>query len=127
MMSGINTNWRNHLRGMAMTNLSVWMGEEPNLMFKKEYVARYDALKAENSDSRDNALQSGDNRGNALQSDGADSRNNKPEKKHKITRFLRALMIQNLAFWIDEEENPVMQNWFSQYYPVLEIRRHEIL
>ena len=113
---------------MVMTNLSVWMGEEPNPMFQKEYVARYDALQAENADSRDNILQSNsDNRGNALQFNGADSRDNKPEKKRKITRFLRALMIQNLAFWIDEEENPVMQNWFSQYYPVLEIRRHEIL
>ena len=117
MMSGINTNWRNRLRGMVMTNLSVWMGEEPNPIFQKEYVARYDALKAENADNRDNTLQS----------DSADSRNNQPEKKTKITRFLRALMIQNLAFWIDEEENPVMQNWFSEYYAALKIRRHEIL
>ena len=53
MMSGINTNWRNRLRGMVMTNLSVWMGEEPNPIFQKEYVARYDALKAENAEIKE--------------------------------------------------------------------------
>lgn len=44
-------------------------------------------------------------------------------KRKNWMEWLRGCLTANLSFWVDEEENPVIQAWFVGHYGALKARR----